>query len=1150
MSASQFVHLHTHSQYSLLDGLSKVPDLVAHVKAKGMDAVAITDHGSMYGAVEFYEECTKQGVKPIIGEEMYVAPNGRHSKEPRKDDVRYHLTVLAKNNTGYQNLLQLTTKAHLEGYYYKPRIDWELLEEYGEGLIILSGCLNGELSKLIIRGDVDGARAVIKKYHARFGEDYYLEIQPNTLADQLKVNKVLVALSDELGVPLVATQDAHYLKPEDADAQDVLLCLQTKSKKDDPSRLSMAGQDFSVPGPDEMAKRMKEYPRSALENTVAIAKKTSWSLTLGQNVLPHFDVPEGKTDFSYLKELCESGIPKRYPHADAALTKTVDERLAYELSVIEKTGFASYFLIVQDFVNWAKAQGILVGPGRGSAAGSIVAYLTRVTNIDPIQYELLFERFLNPERISMPDIDLDFADTRRDEVIRYVEEKYGKDHVAQIITFGTMAARAVIRDVGRVMNFSYGDCDRLAKLIPFQMTLKDAIETVPEIKQFMKSDPQGQQFLEIALQLEGVARHTSTHACGVLITPEPLSHYAPVQYASSSDKQVVSQYSLHPVEVLGLLKMDFLGLKNMTIIERTRDIVAGMTGEKIDIDTIPLDDPLPYQLLQEGKTKGVFQLESEGMRRYLKQLKPSEFEDIIAMVSLYRPGPMEFIPDYIAGKHGLKRPEYLHPTLEPILKKTYGIAVYQEQVLQMARDLAGFTLGEADVLRKAVGKKIGKLLREQKKKFIDGCVQNGIEKNLAKQIFAFIEPFANYGFNRAHAACYAMIAYQTAYLKAHYPAAFMAALLTADEHDTDRIAILVEECRVMGIEVLPPDVNASLKHFTVVPDSDEKVIRFGMVAIKNVGDGVVEDLIAERKAGGRFATIEEFLERVPQSVLNKKPIESLIMCGAFDELGDRGALLANLEALLAFARNLAREAEANQATLFGDLPKPTLILVDAPPAIKEEMLKWEKALLGLYVTEHPWKQWEGVMQNKSMPIASIDGLSGERVVTIGGVVSGFKRIVTKKGESMAFVTLEDTTGKMEVIVFPRVFADTHTLWEEERIVLVRGKVSTRDDEAKILCDKAMELTKETAERFAEEPLADRGAPPLDIAVSSTTSKETMEELRAVLASYPGTHRVYLHTSAGVIETTLYVDWNADLAELLEPLLGLDAAALRSFENDV
>ena len=907
----EFTHLHVHSHYSLLDGLPKIDELVSFAKGQGSSALALTDHGVLYGAIEFYQSCTKAGLKPIIGVEVYVAPNGHTEKRAKIDDQHYHLILLAKNNIGYQNLIKLVTISHLEGFYYRPRVDHDLLEKYHEGLICLSACLGGELPVAILNGNMAGAEAIAQWHKKTFGPDnYYLELQHHpSLPNQDIVNTELKKLAKKLDLPLVATNDSHYLRPEDADAQDILLCIHLKKQQQDTQRMDMRGTDLSLLSADDMATAFADVPE-ALSNTMKIAAACTIELQLGKVQLPEYAVPSGKTAEVYLRQLAEAGVPTRY----GTTTPEVKERLEYELSVIEKTGFASYFLIVQDFVNWAKDHGIVVGPGRGSAAGSIVSYLLNITNVDPIKYELLFERFLNPERIAMPDIDIDFADTRRDEVIRYVESRYGKDHVAQIITFGTMAARAAIRDVGRVLGFPYSYCDRVSKLIPMFTTLDDAINNVPELKEIYENDPDAKRLMDSARKLEGVARHSSRHACGVVITKDPLEKNVPVQYASTDDLSIISQYSLHPIEDLGLLKMDFLGLSNLTILETCFAIIQQTRGMQLDLNAIPFDDKPSFKLLQRGDTTGVFQLESSGMKRYLRELKPTSLEDIIAMVALYRPGPMELIPQFIAGKHGSYKPTYLDKRLEPILHKTYGVAVYQEQVMQMARDVAGFTLGEADVLRKAVGKKIAKLLAEQKEKFVDGAIKNGVKPDAAVKIFEFIEPFARYGFNRSHAACYAVIAYHTAYCKANYPAEFMAALLTSDQHNTDRIAIEIEDARRMGIEVLPPDINESEASFSVVETEPKKwrTIRFGLKAIKNVGEHLVEAIIAEREKNGIFVSLEDFLQRVQHKDLNKKSIESLAKVGAFDRFVERQAVLDNIDDLLKFLSQTKRRPTADR----------------------------------------------------------------------------------------------------------------------------------------------------------------------------------------------------------------------------------------------
>ncbi len=1103
----EFVHLHTHSHYSLLDGLPKIDELVNQAKIHGMKSLALTDHGSLYGAVEFYQRAKTAGIRPIIGLETYVAPNSRSDRRPKIDDRPYHLTLLARTTEGYHHLIKLATAAHLEGFYYKPRIDEELLAQYGQGLIGLSGCVNGLVARQILSNELREAERSILRYRDFFGGHFYLEIQPRNFAAQQTVNAALHDLSAKTGVPLVATNDVHYLRPEDAEAQDVLLCIQTKRLKSETDRLSMVGDDYSLLTGEDLQRKLPE-DREAIARTVEIAELCTAEIELGKIQLPRFEVPKGETADGALRKLCRAGLSRRYGPSPAP---TVQERIDYELSVIAKTGFASYFLIVADFVNWAKDQDIVVGPGRGSGAGSIVAYLTNITNIDPLKYGLFFERFLNPERVAMPDFDIDFADTRRDEVIRYVESKYGKDHVAQIITFGTMAARAAVRDVGRALGFPYAYCDRLAKLIPMQLTLDQAIAGVPELKEILDNDPEGAKLLETARRLEGVARHASTHACGVVISREPLTDIVPLQQGTQDETGIITQYSLHPVEDLGLLKVDFLGLSNLTILENAIRLIRETRGENLNLDTLPLDNAKAFKLLQTGHTTGVFQLESAGMRRYLKELRPTELEDIIAMVSLYRPGPMELIPDFIAGKHGKKKPTYLDPRLKPILEKTYGVAVYQEQVMQMARDLAGFTLGEADVLRKAVGKKIAKLLREQREKFIAGCVTNGIKKATAEKIFDFIEPFARYGFNRSHAACYALIAYQTAYFKANYPAEFMAALLTADHGNTDRIALEIAECRVMGLTVLPPDVNESTASFTVVKLEDGREgIRFGLSAIKNLGENVIETIIVERTDHGAFTSFEDCLRRVTSKDLNRKALEALIKSGALDRFEERKRMLENINEITVYIRHAERESKNGQINLFGALPVehlPTLRLRPCEPATKTERLAWEKELLGLYLSEHPLDEVSAHLKSIAVPCNELEAQGQQSRITIAGIITQLKRVITKSNEPMIFVRVEDTTGNVEVLVFPSILKETAGIWEEGKIVIVEGRLSDKDGAPKVLASAARVFNPDEARpdlpQVTDEVLV--------IALEARqATPQTIGVLKTTLSRFPGPLPVFLH----------------------------------------
>ncbi len=1083
----RFVHLHTHSHYSLLDGLPKIDALLNRVKEAGMDAIALTDHGVMYGAVEFYKKATQMGIKPIIGQEAYLAPHGLHQKRAQIDDARYHLTLLAATNKGYQNLIQLTTKAHLEGFYYKPRIDKESLRRHAEGLIGLSGCLSGEIPRAILAGDFARAEELAFAYEQIFGKgNFYLEVgyHPATPGDK-EVREGLIRISKKLDIPLVATHDVHYLAPEDREVQDVLVAIQTGSHVNDEERLSMSADDFSLKSPAEMAEFFKDVPQ-ALENTGHIADRCNVTLELGKVQIPHFEVPEGYDADEYLRKLCTDALPSRYGTAPSA---EILDRLEYELATIKKTGFATYFLIVQDFVNWAKRNGIIVGPGRGSAAGSIVSYLLNITNVDPISYGLLFERFMNPDRISPPDIDLDFTDTRRDEVIEYVAEKYGRDHVAQIITFGTMAARAAVRDAGRALGYAYAQCDQIAKMIPMFTTLEQALAQVPELKQTYEQDSTAKRLIDFARKLEGVARHASTHACGVVITKDPLDVYVPRQYAVKTgrgngatggimEKSIVTQYEMHAVEDLGLLKMDFLGLKNLTIIEDTLSRIARDRGITISIESIPLNDPATFALLREAHTRGIFQLESTGMRRYLKQLEPSTIEDIMSMISLYRPGPMDSIPDFIAAKHGRKRITYLHPSLRPILEKTYGVIVTQDQVLQIAREFAGFTYAEADILRKAVGKKIKQLLDEQRTKFIEGAMRTQkVDRALAKRMWDFIEPFARYGFNRAHAVCYALIAYQTAYLKANYTAEFMAALLTAEQKDVDRMSFLIEDARRMNIQVLPPDVNESMDSFHVVhADNGASAIRFGLNAVKNVGHNIVESIIRERAKKSAFTSLGNFVTRLPLADLNKKSLEALIKCGSLDAFGERGQLLANTEDILQFARASGKASASNQQNLFGAAFAPSAepALREVEAVSKEEKLAWEKELLGLYVSAHPMEDYQPHLRQLRLPILSIKEITPRHVgrqIIVSGVIGNIQKVITKTGKPMLFLQIEDLSDKIEALIFPSLLEKSPAVFQNNKAVVASGKVSDKDGVFKILCNEVQDLGELLRKRILAQPNA-------------------------------------------------------------------------------
>ncbi len=1089
-----FAHLHVHSHYSLLTAPAKIDALLDRAKELGMNALAITDYTALYGAVELSMKAKERGMKAVIGAEMYVTKDMR-SRVSVEDRRRSTLILLAESQIGYQNLMKIISAAHLEGFYYKARVDKELLRKYHEGLIALSGSVTGEVPSLLIAGGDDRAREAALEYQDIFGTgNFFLELQPHgDYENQVIANAGLIKISRETGIPLVATNDVHYVHPEESELQDILLCIRDNKKVTDENRLSLRHLDLSLKSPEHMAEFFKDIPE-AIENAGAIADRCDVHIKLGETQLPHFDVPDGKTPEVYLRELCERGLVKRF--GEKEITDEQRARLKYELGVIEKTGFASYFLIVQDFVNWAKEQGIVVGPGRGSAAGSFVAYLTGITNMDPIEYHLLFERFLNPERISMPDVDMDFADDRRDDVLNYVREKYGHDHVAQIITFGTMAARAAIRDTGRALGLSYSLCDTVAKLIPQFHTMEKALQEAPDFKALYDKDADAHRLIDAAKKLEGLARHASMHACGVVITKDPVTEYTPIQNISGSKEGIVTQYSSSTkssyIEKIGLLKVDFLGLKNLTIIQDTIRILRAlgkldalakeltldpehMTTADI-IDKLPLEDAKTFELLKKAHTTGVFQLESNGMKRYLKQLSPSVLEDIIAMVALYRPGPMDWIPDFIAGKHGLKKIEYLHSKLEPILATTYGVAVYQEQVMQIARDLAGFTLGEADVLRKAMGKKILELIQEQKIKFVAGCVQQGVSKTIGEKVFAFIEPFAGYGFNRSHAACYGLIGYQTAYLKAHFPAEFMAALLTSDQSNSDRVSIEVAEARDMGIEVLPPSVNESFEEFAVVRDNDGKErIRFGLNAVKNVGTTVAEEIVRERKANGKFKDLTDFIERVRTKDLNKKSIEALAKVGGLDAFGERKSLLESIDTILLYSKNSERTKATHSMSLFRDMPieKSAIRLTETPPATKREKLMWEKELLGLYVSDHPASDYREYLEQVAVPIHEVEKRPEGTSTQVGGVISALRKAYTKDQKTMYFATIEDTTGRIEAVVFPRVAEQTESLWVAEEMIVVGGKISLKDGSPKIMVERAERLSEKEIETWQRALLTQR-----------------------------------------------------------------------------
>ena len=1042
MKTSDFVHLHCHSTYSLLEALPSPEEIVSRAKELGQTAVGLTDKGYTYGLIEFYKVCKDEGLKPILGLETYVAARTRFDKEASSDTKRYPLVLLAENEEGYKNLLELATHAALEGMYYKPRVDAELLKKFGKGLIALTGPLSGAIPQAALAEDFDRVKELTKAYQGFFGKDnVYFELNdlPN-VPGQAETNQQLIKFAKELNVPLVATTNSHYCRREDAEAHDVLLCIQKNANVGDTGRFTMRDSDFSMRPYEEMEKAFAHVPE-ALENTAAIAERCNVTIPFGSYRIPKFPVNKEQTEESLLREKCEQGVRNKYGKefiADPAKETIVNERVNFELDVIKKMGFSGYFLIVEDVVAEAKRRGITVGPGRGSAAGSIVSYVLDITTLDPIKEGLLFERFLNPDRISMPDIDIDFADTRRDEVLDYLRQKYGNDHVIQICTFGTLAARAAVKDVGRAFGVSFAEMNALAKLISDRpgTTLEEALAT-DELKNAAETNDTYKKIIEVALKLEGKARHVSVHACGVVITPEPAVNYTALQKAPKDEETIITQYDAKPLEALGLLKMDFLGLKNLTIIQTALLIIERLHGKKIEISTIPIDDKKTFELLSRGETTGVFQLESAGMRRYLKQLKPTAFDDITAMVSLYRPGPMEKIPDYIKCKHGEKEVTYLHPDLEKILKPTYGVGIYQEQILEMARVFAGFSLGEADLLRRAIGKKIKKELDAQREKFIKGAVARGYTEKLGKTLFDdVITPFANYGFNKSHGACYARVAYETAYLKAHYPTEFMAALLSSEDGDTDRISIEIEEARAMGLAVLPPDINESLAHFTALPEGK---IRFGLLGVKGVGESSIRQVLALREQGGKFRSIEDFASRVPSKLLNKKLLESLAKSGALDSVGERGALVAQYDKIAEFSKSVG-DVGSSQTDMFSSMSSNNeslaISLKAESPATPLQKLQWEKETLGLYVSSHPLAGLKKYISKKARLIESFTGDDVGKKVTVAGIVENVKVLTTKKGESMGILTMEDPTGRMEVTLFPRSYMQFKDIIEKSDSVIV------------------------------------------------------------------------------------------------------------------
>lgn len=1104
INPSNFVHLHNHTHYSLLDGLQKIKPLVSRVVELGMESVAITDHGTMSGAIEFYKEAKDQGINPIIGMETYVASRKHTDKEPIKDKPNFHLILLAMNEIGYKNLMSLSTIANLEGFYYRARIDRALLERYNEGLIVLSGCIGGEVGDALRQGQYELAKENAAWYKKIFGDRYYLELQdhghpehPHKWDEQVRVNDLLIKLSKELSIETVITSDAHYLMKEDQEAHEILLCVQTGSFLDEESRMSLKDFELHLADPEEVINRWIETLPQALLNTSVIASRCKVEIELGKILIPEFPLPEDVTEKEYLHKLVFRGLATKYggvtegkaqdmsiEESRKILAKEVLERVDFELQVVDQMGFNGYFLIIADFMNWGKAQGIVFGPGRGSAAGSIIAYSLKITELDPIAYDLLFERFLNPDRISMPDIDIDIQDTRRDEVIQYCVEKYGENRVVNIVTFGKMAARNAVRDVSRVLRVPYGEADRLAKMIPppiqgRHILLEKSLVDNKELAYEYKNNETAKKVFDLAIKLEGTIRSHGVHAAGVVIAPDDIVNFVPLEKAQKG--VIATQYSMNPVEELGLLKMDFLGLSNLTIINNALRIIKRVHDKTIDISTIPLDDVKTYEMLQRGETTGVFQFESSGMKRYLKELKPTEFNDIIAMGALYRPGPLTagLTDSFVKRKNGLEDVVYAHEKFKGALGSTFGVLVYQEQVMLISKDVCGFTGGDADTLRKAIGKKKRDVMIKMKRQFIEGGEQHsGVPRAVMEKFWEDLMGFADYAFNKSHSSCYGLISYQTAYLKAHYPAEFMAALMTSDYDDTERLTIEMNECANMGIEVLPPDINESFVEFAVVPGKEQ--IRFGMSAIKNVGVGTVEEILIARD-DKPFKSMEDFLSRVNSRTANRKTIESLAKTGAFDRFANRSKLVNNIDLLINFSQKIQKEKDSGQTDLFGsDTVTEDSVSTDitlGPEDIvysSADYLQWERELLGLYLSDHPLSAFKGFLNDKTHPIAGITKDHDGKKAKIGGIVSAVRVIQTKKGDNMAFVKITDLTGEIELLLFPSTYTQTAWLWQIDKFVFIEGSVNAIDrdgnptDDLKINVSTAREVAPEEAKAYIEK----------------------------------------------------------------------------------
>ncbi|MCC8127972.1 MAG: DNA polymerase III subunit alpha [Clostridiales bacterium] len=1141
-----FTHLHVHTEYSLLDGSCKIKELAARAKELGMDSMAITDHGVMYGVIDFYRACREVGIKPIIGCEVYVAPGSRFDREAGAGEDRYyHLILLAENNQGYANLMKIVSKGFVEGYYYRPRVDLEILERYHEGIIAMSACLAGEIPRNLERGMYEEAVEAARRYEGIFGKgNFFLELQDHGIPAQRDVNQALLRMSRELGIGLVATNDIRYILADDAQAHDILLCIQTGKRVSDEKRLRYEGGQYYCKSEEEM-RRLFPYAPEAIENTQKIADRCEVEIEFGVTKLPKFDVPEGYDSWTYLNHLCDEGMAKRYPDDDG----TLRERLNYELNVIKTMGYVDYFLIVWDFIHFARSNGIMVGPGRGSAAGSVVAYTLEITNIDPIRYQLLFERFLNPERVSMPDIDVDFCFERRQEVIDYVVRKYGKDNVVQIVTFGTMAAKAVVRDVGRVLDMPYARCDQIAKMIPgdLGMTLDKALKQSPDLKKAYQEDEEVRYLIDMSRRLEGLPRHTSMHAAGVVIGQKAMDEFVPLSRAQ--DGTITTQYTMTTLEELGLLKMDFLGLRTLTVIRDAVRLIEKDTGVHVAIEDLDYQDKAVFDSIGTGKCEGVFQLESAGMKSFMKELKPQNLEDVIAGISLYRPGPMDFIPKYLKGKNDQNAVTYDCPQLEPILGPTYGCIVYQEQVMQIVRDLAGYTMGRSDLVRRAMSKKKTSVMEKERKNFVygneeegvAGCLKNGIDERTANQIYDEMIDFAKYAFNKSHAACYAVVAYQTAFLKYYYPKEFMAALMTSVMDNTSKISEYILTCRQMGIEILPPDINEGESGFSVSGNA----IRYGLSAIKSVGRSVVETIIEERERGGLYVTMDDFVERMTGREVNRRTLENFVKSGAMDSLpGNRRQKLAIADDLLEEKSKKRKNGLEGQMTLFDfameeDKKQYQISMPDVQEYPKAELLAFEKEVLGIYVSGHPMDEYLDVWK-KSVTAKTtdfiVDDETGKAIlnendyVTVGGIIAERVQKITRNGKMMAIVTLEDPLGSVEVLVFPNHYEDHRELYAEENRVFIQGRVAMDDGAAagKVILDRVIPfdaVPKELWLQFADKPSYDR----------------QQREIMDLLGGFRGedTVVIWLAKERGkkVLPDSRRVSADADLLEKLEKKLG-------------